>query len=314
MRLAKTFFVATDKLLNKPQNPRRLEKNLTDVTTLCDIVYCSDYPDMSLDIHYVPRDDGLSYPVIFEIHGGGFAAGDKKYRRVLCKYYSKQTGAFVVNVNYGVGSENAFPLPIKHLVAAANWVWQNAEKYNLDLSRFVVTGDSAGAYYSAFLCALQGSEKLQRKFECAPNAHFTAGVFNCGLYDLEYALQKRTALNRSICQEFTGLTMEQASEKRLFDDMSVTNYVTDRFPPSLIIYSTHDVFCKGQAELLLQQLEIHNVPAEKIVATRFKDNHVYSLMWSTKMAVATNKQIIYFINRHLYGDVAENPQTESIAE
>jgi len=306
MNFTKTFFVAIDKLYDKRQNPRRLEKTLSDVTTIYDVAYSEQFPEMLLDVNFVPREDGSAYPVIFEIHGGGFSAGDKKYRRVLCKYFAKKTGAFVVNVNYGVGRQNACPLPIRHLVAAANWVVQNAEKYNLDLSRFVVTGDSAGGYYAAYLCALQGKDELQRDLGCSLQAKFTAGVFNCGLFSFEHAMKRRSALYHGICKEFTGLTINQARQKSLFKLLSVTNHVTDDFPPSMVIYSKHDVFCKGQAELLLQKLEECNTPVESISATKFKDNHDFNLMWKSRLAVDTNRRIVDFINSHFAAAIQDN--------
>lgn len=306
MNITKTIFVAIDKLYDKRQNPKSLEKTLSDVTTIYDVAYSQQFPQMLLDVNFVPREDGSAYPVIFEIHGGGFSAGDKKYRRVLCKFFAEKTGAFVVNVNYGVGRENACPLPIQHLVAAANWVVQNAEKYNLDLSRFVVTGDSAGGYYAAFLCALQGDADLQAALGCSLEARFTAGVFNCGLFNFEHAMKRRSALYHGICKEFTGLTINQARQKSLFKLLSVTNHVTDDFPPSLVIYSKHDVFCKGQAELMLKRLEECKIPAESICATKFKDNHVYNLNWRHKAAVSANKKIIDYLNRHFYSDATQS--------
>lgn len=310
MNFTKSFFVAIDKLYDKRQNPRRLEKSFIDVTTIYDIAYSEQFPEMRLDVNFVPRDDGSAYPVIFEIHGGGFSAGDKKYRRVLCKYYAKKTGAFVVNVNYGVGRENACPLPIQHLVAAANWVVQNAEKYNLDLSRFVATGDSAGGYYAAYLCALQGSDSLQSTLDCSLKAKFSAGVFNCGLFNFEHAMKRRSALYHGICKEFTGLSVNQARQKSLFKLLSVTNHVTESFPPSLVVYSKHDVFCKGQAELLLQKLEECKTPVESIHATRFKDNHDFNLMWNSRVAEDTNRRIVDFINGHF--DMAKETTVETV--
>ena len=307
MSLTKTLFVAIDKLFNRPQNPKKMERALSSVTAVQDVAYSADYPDMRLDVNFLPRSDGSRYPVIMVIHGGGFSAGDKKYRRVLSKYFAKHTGAFVVNVNYGVGRTNAFPLPLRHLVAAANWVCDNTETYNLDLSHFAVFGDSAGAYYAAFLCALQDNPALQEQFGCSLNARFTAGIFNCGPYDFRKMMDKSTGLHRGICKEFTGLTLKQARAEGLFDKLSVTNYVIAAFPPCFVVHARHDVFCKGQAELLLAALHQHNVSVESIGSTKLTDNHDYNLTWKSKMAVLTNAKMINFLNTHFYGEATPRP-------
>lgn len=314
MSITKSFFLAIDKMYNKRQNPKRLEQTLHEVTTVCDIVYSNEFPDMLLDVNFVPRTDNSAFPVIFEIHGGGFAAGDKKYRRVLSKFYAKQTGAFVVNVNYGLGKENAWPLPMQHLVAAANWVVQNAQNYNLDLSHFVAAGDSAGGYYAAFLCALQNNAELQNRLGCSLSAKFTAGVFNCGLFSFDLAMKRSPNLLRGVCKEFTGFTISEARKNGMFETLSVPNYVTHAFPKSMLIYSEHDIFCKGQAELLMEQFSLHGVYFESARSTKFMDNHDYNLMWKSKCAVLTNNQVIGFINRHFQEDATQSKHTQAVVE
>ena len=298
--ITKMVFTTIDKVFALPQNPPSVSRKLYDVRCIADIAYSKQYPDMQLDLYFHP-DQKKKYPVIFEIHGGGFSAGDKKYRRCLCKYLAKHTGAMVVNVNYGVGAESACPVPMKQLVDAANWVADNAQKYNLDLSRFVVTGDSAGAYYSCFLAVLQDSPRLQQLFQCNMKAKFTATVLNCGVYDMVRVLNRKSLFINGVCKEFTGLGIDEACKSPYFEAFTLTSSVTDSFPPTLLIYSKSDVFCKGQGELLLHTLEEHNVAVEHICAKSVFDNHVYSLMWITSMARQTNESILRYLNRHFYG-------------
>ena len=99
MSFARTAFVAIDYLFDAPQNNRRCTrfKNVEFVVDK-DIVYDKSAPeDCTLDTYYVKRKEG-KYPVLFYIHGGGFVAGDKKYRRALSRW-SAQMGYFVINVD-----------------------------------------------------------------------------------------------------------------------------------------------------------------------------------------------------------------------
>ncbi len=293
----KMVFVAIDKIFEPSQNPKKMEESFSDVECISDVRYSEKFENMALDLFRMPQSNG-KYPVIFEIHGGGFAAGDKKYRRCLCMYLAKNTGAAVVNVNYGVGEEHACPLPMQHLCEAVEWVRQNAEKYNFDLSKFVVTGDSAGAFYACFLAVLQNSEHLQRLFGCSVAVPFTATVLNCGLYDMKKALARKMPLTNGICRELTGMDLEEAKASPIFEGLSIITHVTNKFPETLLIYSEKDVFCKGQGEALLKKLKEENVPVETVKSTSFVDNHVFSMTWKSKMAKAANQKIIDFLNKH----------------
>ena len=153
MGLAKALFVAIDKLYDPLQNKRRMTKfKDVDFVIDTDIVYDESAPDIcKLDTYRVAREG--KYPVLFYIHGGGFVAGDKKYRRALSRWSANQ-GYFVVNVNYGLGPDCLFPEPLRQIVRAFNWVEKHAEELNLDTDRMIVSGDSAGGYYAAMLACV----------------------------------------------------------------------------------------------------------------------------------------------------------------
>ena len=104
MRLQKHFFIAVDKLMDGAQN-RRVRKKLQGrgYEVSKDIVYDGSAPQACLlDTCVVPS--GGKYPVMFYVHGGGFVAGDKYYRRALSCWHAL-LGHFVVNVNYGLGPD-----------------------------------------------------------------------------------------------------------------------------------------------------------------------------------------------------------------
>lgn len=122
-------------------------KGLTEVK---DIVYDEEHPDTGkLDIIYDEKQRGKltegKFPVFFNIHGGGWIEGDKKMRRGYCQHMAR-TGAFTVNISYGLGPKYRFPDYMKQVYKALQWVVANADKYGLDLDNFVISGDSAGGH------------------------------------------------------------------------------------------------------------------------------------------------------------------------
>ena len=171
MGLAKALFVAIDKLYDPLQNKRRMTKfKDVDFVIDTDIVYDESAPDIcKLDTYRVAREG--KYPVLFYIHGGGFVAGDKKYRRALSRWSANQ-GYFVVNVNYGLGPDCLFPEPLRQIVRAFNWVEKHAEELNLDTDRMIVSGDSAGGYYAAMLACVTTNPVMQERLGVSTKLRF----------------------------------------------------------------------------------------------------------------------------------------------
>ena len=300
MSAATVIFKAIDYMFDLQQNPiGRTKRNMKNVVKTTDIVYDeSDKKACTLDTFVIPKEEG-KYPVIFEIHGGGFVAGDKKYRRCLSAWYAQELGAFVVNVNYGLSPKYKFHQVIPQLVNAVNWVADHAEELRLDLSRFVVTGDSAGGYYSAYLAVLQSNPELQKRLGVEMKAKFTGTVLDCGIYDIVTALGQKVLFNLtdSICYDFVGVHTNEIEKYEYIDVVSPSSFVNSEFPVAFITLAAKDFFCGGQGEYLSKQLDDLGIYHEVYASTKFTDNHTFPLTWTSKAAKANNEQAITFLKR-----------------
>lgn len=104
-----------------------------------------------LDI-YLPVDGIGPFPVIFYIHGGGFAGGDKCDLNVLTYLKSLQYGYALVAVNYRLSGEAVFPAGLQDVKAALRWLRANKEKYQLDTDHIAACGGSSGGNFAAMVC------------------------------------------------------------------------------------------------------------------------------------------------------------------
>ena len=305
MSFSKLIFKLVDEIFKNPQNPRELREKYANVKIETDIQYGPNAEEERLDIHYFQRPDNSPYPVIMEIHGGGFSAGDKKYRTVLSSFYAKETGAFVVNVNYGLGGKTVWPTPLHQLVNAINWIYDNREKYNLDLSHFVVTGDSAGGYYSAMLATLQDSDFLQEMYKTAAKIRIGAVVLNCGVYDLMLAINRKMFLNlgKGIARDFAGIDLEEIDSYKYIEGVSPIDHLSSNFPKAFIIYAEQDFFCGGQGETLCQKLTELGVYHEAYWSTTLEDNHTFPLIWNTEAAKEALEKTLSFLNRYFKDEI-----------
>ena len=305
MSLQSFLFVAIDKLYNPFQNERKMTKfKDVDFEIKTDIVYDTSAPEAcKLDTYRVKGLKG-KLPVLFYIHGGGFVAGDKHYRRALARW-SANLGYFVVNVNYGLCPEYQCPVPHRQLVAALNWVGANAEKLGLDLDRMIVSGDSAGGYYGAMLAAITLNPDLQAKMGVSTSLKFGGAVLNCGIYDVATALKNKYPfdLGGKLLKDFAGIGKDEIEGYEWKDLCSVLPFVNEQFPVSFITHAQKDIFCGGQADGLMKLLKEKGVHCEEFQSTSLIDNHCFSLNWKSKAARKNNDLTADFMKRFAAGKI-----------
>lgn len=108
-----------------------------------------NHQSLRLDLA-IPGNKG-PYPLIIWIHGGAWKGGS---RHISSEHPARQQlarGYAVASIDYRLSQQALFPAQIHDCKAAIRWLRGNAETYNLDPSRFVVWGSSAGGHLAALL-------------------------------------------------------------------------------------------------------------------------------------------------------------------
>ena len=119
----------------------------------------ADGYESKLDV-MTPRGE-TAVPTLIYIHGGGWVGGTKE-SAVLRGLPYLEMGWAVVNVEYRLGRNALAPGAVEDCRCALRWVYENAEDYNIDTSRLVVTGASAGGHLSLTTGMLPASAGLDR--------------------------------------------------------------------------------------------------------------------------------------------------------
>ena len=125
-----------------------------------DVAYASVSPAQQLDL-YLPETGEGPFPVVMDIHGGGFELGDKRDPHVLAFLRGLDLGYAVVSVNYRLSGEAIFPAGLVDIKAALRWLRANAGLYHLDAGRIAACGGSAGGNYAAMVCVTAGVEMFE---------------------------------------------------------------------------------------------------------------------------------------------------------
>jgi acetyl esterase len=137
---------------NVPAQNRQTSRAEQVQPTVADVRY-GEQPRNIFDVYQVNSNQPT--PVLIYFHGGGFVAGDKmNARRLPLARTCLQNGITVISANYrfvkGPDSE-PFPGSLHDGVRAVQFVRAHAKRWNIDPTKIVVSGSSAGGLMAVWL-------------------------------------------------------------------------------------------------------------------------------------------------------------------
>ena len=98
---------------------------------------------------YSPQRAAKPWPVLFNIHGGGWVGCDASQMDSYCLDMAEKCGAFIVNINYTKLDVRPFPYPQEEIRDTVLYFRKHAEDYGVDPTEFVLIGYSAGGHLAA---------------------------------------------------------------------------------------------------------------------------------------------------------------------
>jgi acetyl esterase/lipase len=221
-----------------------------------------DGQELQLDFYAPPfaKDTTQRPPCLVVIHGGGWDSGDRTQLDGW-NYRWAARGWAVASIEYRLAPHWQWPAPKEDALVALAWLKTNAGHLNLDASRLVLLGRSAGAQiaevvgYAAHEPAIRGV------------------VAYYGPSDMAFAYQiadENDAIKSpSLIRAYLGGTPERQPAR--YDDASALRYIGPGSPPTLILHGSLDTLTSPRhAGRLAARLAAAGVP------------HYYlSLPWAT---------------------------------
>lgn len=220
-----------------------------------------DKTELKLDV-YRRRTATTPQPTLFYMHGGFWVAGNKE-TAILSLLPWMEMGWNVVNVEYRLGPAYLAPAAVEDCMCALRFIagQMQAQTYNIDTSRIVVTGESAGGHLALALGTIPASEGLDR--ECAGGAPMPkpAMVINWfGISDVPDVIDGPHQANAAV-RWFGSLPNRMEIAKRV----SPITYIRPGLPPILTVHGDSDTTVPySQAVKLHQELAKVNVPNQLI--------------------------------------------------
>ncbi|MDZ7317685.1 MAG: alpha/beta hydrolase [candidate division KSB1 bacterium] len=130
--------------------------------------------DLKLDL-YLPRDRSTPKPTLILFHGGGWVAGMKE-RNVFWLLPYLSMGWAVINVEYRTAANSLAPAAVEDCRCALRWAAYHSKQYNLDASKFVLTGTSAGGHLALITGMLPANSIFDRQCPTPDSIRWRAGT------------------------------------------------------------------------------------------------------------------------------------------
>jgi acetyl esterase len=127
---------------------RQLYNNAFDTRSLGDSPANRQIIDINADVRVAlyrsPTTPHRNAPALVFYHGGGFVFGSLDTHDEWCRFLANEAECVVISVDYRLAPDNPFPAAVEDAWLALNWVGEKYASLDIDPSRIVVGGDSAG--------------------------------------------------------------------------------------------------------------------------------------------------------------------------
>lgn len=232
----------------------------TNFKSYRDLAYVTDgHERQKLDLYLPPQ--GKNLPLIIWIHGGAFRMGSKEgneFDPLPLGYLAE--GYAVASINYRLSQHAIFPAQIEDCKAAVRYLRAHANQYNLDLTRFVAWGPSAGGHLAAML----GTTGHVTEFDVGENLDVSSQVQLVVDYygPTDFLQMDSQRLPDGMLHspadspesQLVGGPIQAHPEKAA--RANPITYVTEDVPPFLIVHGSQDPLVPyGQSVLLVEALQ-----------------------------------------------------------
>ena len=189
--------------------------------------------EAKLDV-YKRRDAAGPQPTLIWIHGGGWVAGTKE-SAVMSLMPWFEMGWNVVNVEYRLGRVSLAPAAVEDCLCALRWVAANAKQHDFDVTKLVVSGDSAGGHLALTTGMIPESAGFDRQCPGVPLPKVAAIVNWYGITDVADLLDGPN--RRSYAVAWLGSMPDRAEVAKRVSPMQ---FIRPGLPPILTIHGDAD--------------------------------------------------------------------------
>jgi len=203
--------------------------------------------EQKLDV-YKRRDATGPQPTLIFIHGGGWVQGTKEQSLMsLMPWF--EMGWNVVNVEYRLGRVALAPAAVEDCLCALRYVATQAKTYDIDPTRLVVMGESAGGHLALTTGMIPESAGLDRQCPGAPLPKVAAIIDWYGIADVVDLLDGPNRKTYAVAWLGSLPNREEIARR-----VSPLSYVRTGLPPVLAIHGDADPTVPYQHSIRLTEV------------------------------------------------------------
>ncbi|WP_308992949.1 alpha/beta hydrolase [Mariniflexile litorale] len=253
-----------------------------DYTAQIDVVYTqvNDWVG-HMDLYTKPNETKPT-PVVINIHGGGWRTGNKESQTGLGTFFKH--GYAIANIAYRLVDVAPAPAAIEDVRCALIYIYKNAKVLNIDTSKIVIMGGSAGGHL-ALMAGLLGNNK-SFDTNCPNTEHIkvAAIIDKYGVTDLTPLAYWKSANN--------WLSFNN-TDSAFVESVSPINYISRHSPPIFIAHGNADPIVPYQQSVILyKKLKFYRVKTEFLTIKKGKHGN-----FTTKQNIQLSKSIWRFLNK-----------------
>ena len=183
---------------------------------------------------FLPPLEEKNRPAVLFIHGGGWIEGDRSQLRGYGILLARLGFVCMCN-SYRLSNESIWPAQVQDVNCAIRYLRANATDLGLDPNRIGVSGNSAGGHLSLMAAATN----YDQIFEGVGGSNEVSSEIKavCAIYPP--TIIRQLEMLNPLENAFLML-MGKEAKKEDFDKASPLNYVTEDYPPCMLIHGSAD--------------------------------------------------------------------------
>ena len=266
------------------------------------LAYLPDGDPMHTLNLYRPAGAEGPLPGVVDIHGGGWMHGDRELNRGYCMSLAAQ-GYAVMGMSFRLLPHVGLQEQAQDVFASLRWLEDHGAEYGFDLSRILLTGDSAGGHLAGLTACIQKSPALQALYGVEPLARgFTALAIAHGVCDIYRFSFLRPPLDQAVTREYQSMFFGPRWKRSpLYGRASFADTAPGLdLPPILVIASEPDRYYP-QSRRLMAFLDRSPLEHETILWRREQGEHLTHVFevnhWDWPESRETNRRMLDFFDR-----------------